>query len=101
MNDALTNGHNAAAVHSNLNGLVNGAINGNDAQSESPTTPVSNNLTASDAKIDMDCQEPESDVRHEPMLNKIDRSENASIVPQVGTPLDPCASLYLLTFCRC
>lgn len=46
------------------------------------------NALASD-KIDMDIQEPESDVRHEPLPIKIDKLDNASIRPEVGTPLLP------------
>jgi len=63
MNDALPNGH-----------------------PDSPTTPVNNVLTASDMKIDMDIQEQESDVRHDPRPNHI---ENASIAPELGSPVHP------------
>jgi bromodomain-containing factor 1 len=95
MNDALTNGHSPLPTI-----LPNGTLNPNGIQIDSPTTPVSNNLTASDIKIEMDIQEPESDVRHEPVPNKIDTLENASIAPQVGTPLHPCPSLLLSYPCR-
>lgn len=56
---------------------------------DSPTTPVSNITTASDLKIDMDIQEPESDARHEPLPIKIDKLDHASVLPELGTPLDP------------
>lgn len=91
MNDALTNGLNGVDAHPNgvSTDQQGAAVNGNGVQFDSPTTPISNSLTASDLKIDMDMQEPESDVRHEPLPIKIDTLENASIAPQVGTPLDP------------
>ncbi|KIM84571.1 hypothetical protein PILCRDRAFT_387920 [Piloderma croceum F 1598] len=50
---------------------------------DSPTTPVNNVLSASDMKIDMDVQEQESDVRHDP------RPKHASVAPELGSPLDP------------
>ncbi|KAF8641126.1 hypothetical protein AX17_000768 [Amanita inopinata Kibby_2008] len=64
---------------------VNGSIN------DSPNTPVSN--FAPDVKIDIDYQEPESDARNEPLpikpIEPITKPDNASTVPQVGTPVDP------------
>jgi bromodomain-containing factor 1 len=50
---------------------------------ESPTTPVNNVLSASDMKIDMDLQEQESDVRHDP------RPKHASLAPDPVLP-GPC-----------
>ena len=70
--DAI-NGDNGSfhAVQNGVNGVsVN--INGNSLHdipsplAESPTTPVSTSV-APDIKIDMDHQEQESDVRHEPL----------------------------------
>ncbi|CCM02208.1 uncharacterized protein FIBRA_04288 [Fibroporia radiculosa] len=74
--------------------LVNGAhhINGHatpDALSpDSPATPVDNTL-APDLKIDVDIIERESDARHEPVPMKVDSVQSVSVLPQVGTPVDP------------
>lgn len=99
MSDApLTNGHSTTAtVPLSLNNdpllkdIAYHSDNSNGAHEESPTTPVSNNLIASDVKIDMDIQEPESDVRHEPLPTaiKIDKLDHASVRPEIGTPMDP------------
>lgn len=68
-------------LNANLNGLSNG-------DASSPTTPVDHTL---DMKIHMDIQEPESDVRHEPIPIRVDvKLDHASVAPEVGTPLDPC-----------
>ncbi|CDO72429.1 hypothetical protein BN946_scf184977.g129 [Trametes cinnabarina] len=55
---------------------------------DSVATPVNNSLV-SDIKIDVDYTEQESDARHEPVPPKLDRVEDASVVPQVSTPADP------------
>ncbi|KAL6304232.1 Bromodomain-containing protein [Sparassis latifolia] len=73
--------------------LSNGVhhINGHstpDSPIDSPATPVDNS-TAPDVKIDVDYTEGESDVRHEPMPLKLDKLDNASVLPQIGTPADP------------
>ena len=58
--------------------IQNGYIN-NSPATESPTTPVSNSV-APDVKIDMDFQEQESDVRHEPLpiksIDTIDKNDD-------------------------
>ncbi|KAF8078375.1 bromodomain-containing protein [Lyophyllum atratum] len=64
---------------------------------ESPATPISN-MVAPDVKIDIDYQEQESDARHEPMpiikqLDDIEKTDTASTIPQLGTPVDPCELL--------
>ncbi|KZP32310.1 hypothetical protein FIBSPDRAFT_882662 [Athelia psychrophila] len=69
-----------------VNGDVNDADNGLVAYASSPTTPVDHTL---DIKMSMDIQEPESDVRHEPIPIRVDKLDHASVVPEVGTPLDP------------
>ena len=59
---------------------------------DSPNTPVST-LDAPDVKIDIDYTEQESDARNEPILVKpietAPEPDDASTVPQVGTPVDP------------
>lgn len=75
--------------------IVNGNaryINGQTPTADSPNTPVSN-IPAPDVKIAMDYQEQESDVRNEPIpIKSFDAAsdDTASIIPQPGTPLDPC-----------
>jgi hypothetical protein len=58
--------------------IQNGYIN-NSPPTDSPTTPVSNSV-APDIKIDMDFQEQESDVRHEPLpikpIDAIDKNDD-------------------------
>ncbi|CAA7264706.1 unnamed protein product [Cyclocybe aegerita] len=88
-----------APGHTHTNGAVD-AINGDktsllavgNAHNDSPATPVST-TAAPDVKIDMDYQEQESDVRHEPLPIKpfapFDKRNTDSLAPQVGTPIDP------------
>lgn len=82
---------------------VTNADNGANAHSpttDDPETPV-DTAAAPDVKIDMDYQEQESDVRHEPLpIKDIDHinkqhTDDASTVPQVTTPCDPSPSLFL------
>ncbi|KAF8168327.1 hypothetical protein B0H34DRAFT_670517 [Crassisporium funariophilum] len=85
---AVSHGHNG--ISAKLNG--NASYNHPSPATDSPATPVSYSA-APDVKIDMDYQEQESDVRHEPLpikaIDSLDKRDNASIVPQVGTPVDP------------
>lgn len=94
MNDALDIATNAADP------LQQHLVNGNGLQLnghlDSPTTPVNDNPLASSMKMSMDIQEPESDVRHEPLPVKLDKLDHASIAPEVGTPLDPGPCLFYL-----
>lgn len=53
---------------------------------DSPATPVDAINNDNDIKID-DHDHEESDVRHDPFPLKLD---NASTVPQIATPIDPC-----------
>ena len=57
----------------------------------SPNTPVS--AFAPDVKIDIDYTEQESDARSEPIplkpIDTVPKLDDASTVPQVGTPVDP------------
>ena len=85
----LTFLHRSHAVTVTVTRIMNDALpNGlrPNGHPDSPTTPVNNVLTASDMKIDMDIQEQESDVRHDPRPNHI---ENASIAPELGSPVHP------------
>lgn len=106
MTDApLTNGHlpiNGTTLTGHLNGF-DSAINGVHTTSngvpdsapdspaiDSPATPIDNSLS-SDVKIDVQLNDhEESDVRHEAYPMKVDKLDNASTVPQVATPVDPC-----------
>jgi hypothetical protein len=60
-------------VHKIQNGYIN-----NSPATDSPPTPVSNSVVP-DVKIDMDFQEQESDVRHEPLpikpIDAIDKND--------------------------
>ncbi|KDQ63862.1 hypothetical protein JAAARDRAFT_29913 [Jaapia argillacea MUCL 33604] len=91
MNDAPIELNDNNDVHHDdhhLNGVNgNGHINGANSP-ESPSTPVSH-INGSAPKIDIDGSEQESDARHEPVPIKVDKLDNVSTVPQVGTPLDP------------
>ena len=59
---------------------------------DSPNTPVST-LEVPDVKIDIDYTEQESDARNEPIpvkpIETAPKPDDASTVPQVGTPVDP------------
>jgi len=109
-NFSLTNGiHSDTTPELVLNGdekpLINGQhVNGHPTSNpspaaDSPDTPVSI-IAAPDVKIEIDFQEQESDVRHEPiptkLIDAVDRSDTASTIPQPGTPADPC----MFPFCR-
>ena len=61
--------------------VINGHINGHTPTADSPNTPVST-IPAPDVKIEMDYQEQESDVRHEPIPIKS--------IQDSGSPADPC-----------
>jgi len=82
-----------------LNGHLNGNTNGNTVPNgdpivvdvQSPDTPINTSSTL-DSKIDVDYTPGESDSRHEPPLVKLDKVQelrDASIVPQVASPVDP------------
>lgn len=69
------------------NGVL--AHNSTSPSADSPTTPIS--VTASpDVKIDIDYQEQESDVRHEPLqikpIDRVDKLDGGSFISQVETP---------------
>ncbi|KAI0932453.1 hypothetical protein AcW2_001080 [Taiwanofungus camphoratus] len=71
------------------NGIhINGNSNPDSPAVDSPATPV-DNTPAVDVKIDVDYIDHESDARHEPVSIKVDKAEDASVLPQVGTPADP------------
>lgn len=65
---------------------INGNATPDSPAVDSPATPVDNNA-ADDVKIDLDFDEHESDVRHEPVTLKV--TDASSVLPQVGTPVDP------------
>jgi len=65
---------------------------------DSPDTPI-NTVSDVAVKITSDIPEVESDVRHEPYqvtLSKLD--DDASIRPQIDTPIDPSQSFFSLSF---
>ncbi|KAI0757215.1 Bromodomain-containing protein [Daedaleopsis nitida] len=77
------------ALSTNLNGVHLDSVSAPDSPAvDSVATPVNNSLVP-DIKIDVDYQDQDSDVRHEPPPLKLDTLENASIVPQISTPVDP------------
>ncbi|EIW64876.1 Bromodomain-containing protein [Trametes versicolor FP-101664 SS1] len=73
-----------------LNGALPDPVSAPDSPAvDSVATPINNSLV-SDIKIDVDFTEQESDARHEPpALPKAEQLEDASVVPQVSTPVDP------------
>lgn len=89
----------------NANGItkLNGDLKRHPSSpaADSPATPVSN-AAVPDVKIDIEYQEQESDVRHEPMPIKsiapvdnkpaVTAIDDVSTVPQIGTPVDPGSS---------
>ncbi|OCH96602.1 Bromodomain-containing protein [Obba rivulosa] len=96
MSDAPQNGvlidhhdaPNKPTINGDLNGHAHDGVSPDSPAANSPATPV-NTAMAADIKIDTDYTERESDVRHEPIPVKLDTVEDASVLPQVGTPLDP------------
>lgn len=84
-----------SAVHNGINGITT-AINSHSLHpspaTDSPATPVDASV-APDVKIDMDYNEQEDDVRHEPLpVKHVD--DTASVGPQVGTPIEPGKFFY-------
>lgn len=78
-----------------LNGHLNGnaSLNGDNivVDANSPDTPI-NTTAVLESKIDVDYVTGESDLRHEPApvkLDKVQELRDASIVPQLATPVDP------------
>jgi bromodomain-containing factor 1 len=88
--NAINGDHGPDGIFNKVNGF-NGSPNPLSPVTDSPNTPVSS--FTPDVKIDIDYNEQESDVRHEPIpikpIDLIAKSENASTVPQIGTPVDP------------
>jgi hypothetical protein len=60
---------------------------------DSPDTPV-NTVSDVAVKITSDVPEVESDVRHEPFQFSLSKLDDASIGPQIDTPIDPSASFF-------
>jgi hypothetical protein len=86
------------AVHNGINGIsanVNSLHNLPSPATDSPATPVS--TAAPDVKTDMDYQEQESDVRHEPLpVKNIDyKDDPISDAPQDGTSIGTRMSSFL------
>lgn len=80
MNDALS---------TNLNDVHIDSVSAPDSPAvDSVATPINNSLVP-DIKIDVDFAEQESDARHEPAPLNLDKLDDASVVPQVATPVDP------------
>ncbi|RPD81791.1 Bromodomain-containing protein [Lentinus tigrinus ALCF2SS1-7] len=77
------------ALSTNLNGVHLDSVSAPDSPAvDSVATPINNTLVP-DIKIDVDYPEQESDARHEPAPLKPENVEDASVVPQVSTPVDP------------
>ncbi len=84
------------ALSSNLNGVHLESVSAPDSPAvDSVATPVNNSLVP-DVKIDVDYNEQESDARHEPAPIKLDKLDNASIVPQLDTL--PLAGTFCASF---
>nr|VWO96631.1 Histone acetyltransferase [Ganoderma boninense] len=77
------------ALSSNLNGVHLESVSAPDSPAvDSVATPVNNSLVP-DVKIHVDYNEQESDARHEPAPIKLNKLDNASIIPQLDTPPAP------------
>lgn len=66
---------------------------------DSPDTPV-NTVSDVAVKISSDIPEVESDVRHEPYQISLDKLDDASVRPQIDTPIVPGRSSSLSFFFR-
>lgn len=64
---------------------------------DSPDTPI-NTVSDVGVKITSDVPEVESDVRHEPFQISLDKLDDASIRPQIDTPIVPSLSFSLSFF---
>jgi hypothetical protein len=64
---------------------------------DSPDTPI-NTVSDVAVKISSDIPEVESDVRHEPFQISLDKLDDASIRPQIDTPIVPGLSFSLSFF---
>jgi hypothetical protein len=64
---------------------------------DSPDTPI-NTVSDVAVKINSDIPEVESDVRHEPFQISLDKLDDASIRPQIDTPIVPSLSFSLSFF---
>ena len=87
------------ALSTTLNIVHNDSISSPDSPAvDSVATPINNTLIP-DIKIAADYpdQEQESDARHEPVPLKFEKLDNASIIPQMGSPVDPSTFWRLLT----
>ncbi|KAF9480452.1 Bromodomain-containing protein [Pholiota conissans] len=86
MNHAQHAPDSASTTHNNAHGtaaVVHSGLN------DSPQTPV-DSLHVPDVKIDMDYQEQESDVRHEPLpIKPIAHHDKLAHASAVGAPIDP------------
>jgi len=83
----LTVNSGVKSISEKCNGVL--AHNSTSPSADSPTTPIS--VTASpDVKIDIDYQEQESDVRHEPLqikhIDRVDKLDGGSFFSQVEAP---------------
>ncbi|KAI0343894.1 Bromodomain-containing protein [Trametopsis cervina] len=89
MTDALLANGNHDLLATNINGARVAEEAPESPAIDSPATPVDDSVTSS-VKIDVQSiDQEESDVRHEPVTMKVDRVDDASVVPQLGTPVDP------------
>jgi bromodomain-containing factor 1 len=64
---------------------------------DSPDTPI-NTVSDVAVKITSDIPEVESDARHEPFQISLDKLDDASIRPQIDTPIVPGLSFSLSFF---
>jgi hypothetical protein len=73
----------------NGNGPLDDYSNGSTKSPETPLSPLNTHV-----KIDINCQEQESDVRHEPMT-KLDQSDKLDVVPTFVDAIPPTESTLL------
>lgn len=76
-----------------LNGVPTPIDTDNGAFSSGPDSPAisspPNNADAPAVKIDLDYAQRESDARHEPLPLSIEKQDDVSTHPQLGSPQDP------------
>lgn len=95
----------ADAVHATPNGvhdvLTPAADNG--ALSSAPDSPAvaspESPAAAPAVKIDVDYLQRESDARHEPVAFSLEKLDDVSTLPQLGTPVDPGTDADVLPCC--
>lgn len=71
-----------------VDSIDNGALSSAPDSPEVPS-PIDPSAPSPPVKIDVDDLQRESDARHEPLKLNIDKVDDVSTRPQLGTPVDP------------